>query len=301
MISDYVDQELFDNQCFSGISHVFDTSTIGIPNFMQWSFQYDVVELCTAVKGYCFNHLFSLGYDKVIYLDPDIACFSSIEFLFDLLDNHSILLTPHQLNPARCDIEVIDNELCSHKHGIFNLGFLGLSSSAEAKNFLAWWSSRLYDYCLDDIPNGIFTDQKWCDAVPSYFESYNVVRHAGCNVASWNLCERRISFENGVPWVNETVPLIFYHFTKYFSDGPIMTARHAQSIESVDIWRWYGFLIHEVRHTIPACRRTNRYAFYSDGAPIMSNHRRTFRSKLRSNSCNKEFNPYHSLQEHCFT
>lgn len=294
MISDYVDQDLFDNQCFSDISHIVDTSTIGIPNFIQWSFQYDVVELCTAVKGYCFKYLFGLGYTKVIYLDPDIACFNSIGFLFDLLDGYSILLTPHQLKPAKYKIGVIDNELCSHKHGIFNLGFLGLSSSGEAKDFLSWWSSRLYDFCLDDLPNGIFTDQKWCDAVPSYFESYKIVRHAGCNVASWNLSERRITIFEGNAMVNDSYPLIFFHYTKYFSDGPIMTARYAQTLETIDIWNWYHLLISNIRNILPNVPRDNKYMSYSSGLPICKADRRMFRALYLAGQLAEMPNPYES-------
>ena len=144
ILSDYVDEAVFCNAAMSCFDKVIDIEDIGIPNFLNWASQFNVVELCTAVKGYAFLHIFNMGYERVIYLDPDIACFSPLDFLFQELLEYSILLTPHQLRPAETKQEFIDNELCSFKHGIFNLGFLGLNKSDEASKFLQWWADRLY-------------------------------------------------------------------------------------------------------------------------------------------------------------
>ena len=160
ILSDYVDESVFSSAEMSCFDTVIDIEGIGIPDFQNWTGQFNVVELCTAVKGYAFLHIFSLGYERIIYLDPDIACLSSLEFLFKELLEYSILLTPHQLKPAQTKQEFIDNELSSFKHGIFNLGFLGLNKSDEASKFLQWWADRLYLYCREDTQNGIFTDQK---------------------------------------------------------------------------------------------------------------------------------------------
>ncbi len=37
-----------------------------------------------------------------------------------------------------------------------------------------------------------FTDQRWCDLVPSLFDRVHIERDPGYNVASWNLSTRRI-------------------------------------------------------------------------------------------------------------
>jgi hypothetical protein len=259
ILSDYVDEILFSSAAMSCFDQVIDIEDIGITNFKDWSGQFNVVELCTAVKGYAFLHIFSMGYKKVLYLDPDIACFSPLDFLFRELLQYSILLTPHQLTPAKTKQEFIDNELCSYKHGIFNLGFLGLNNSSEAGNFLQWWSNRLYLYCREDTANGIFTDQKWCDAVPAFFDDYKIIRHPGCNVASWNLCERQISFRDGSLVVDEHFPLVFYHFTKYFGPGIEMTMRYASSVEGIAVWNWYGRRIKDARTKYSEPPRQGKY------------------------------------------
>jgi len=37
--------------------------------------------------------------DKIFYLDPDVAVFAPLSPMLDMLDEASILLTPHQLTP----------------------------------------------------------------------------------------------------------------------------------------------------------------------------------------------------------
>jgi len=259
ILSDHVDDALFSSNALSCFDQVIDIEDIGIPNFSTWAGQFNVVELCTAVKGYAFLHIFNMGYERIIYLDPDIACFSPLQFLFEELLGSSILLTPHQLKPALTKQTFIDNELCSFKHGIFNLGFLGLNNSDEANEFLQWWANRLYLYCREDTANGIFTDQKWCDAVPAFFDNYKIIKHPGCNVASWNLCEREITFKEGSPFVDDHFPLVFYHFTKYFGPGIEMTKRYASSIEGIAVWNWYGRRIKEARTKYSEPPRQGKY------------------------------------------
>lgn len=278
ILSDYVDQEYFENDCFKSIDYVIDPCDVGIPDFHSWCFQYDVIEMCTAVKGYCLKFLLEEGYDAVIYLDPDIACFSSINFLFNTLKKHSIILTPHQLEPAKDLLCLKDHELAAHKYGIYNLGFVGASSSVEGHLFANWWSIRLRDFCLDDIPNGMFTDQKWCDAVPSYFSNYKIIRNYGCNVASWNLAERKIYIREDNIYVNNLHKLVFYHFTKYFKEGYHQTKIYAQTTDTISIWNWYGRTIKKVRSIMPKASRTNKYDYYEDGSPISAEDRRIFRS-----------------------
>lgn len=141
---------------------------LGIPNLQSWIFQHDLVELCTAVKGPMLCYLFDTGAEKVIYLDPDIALFNSLKPIVDLLDKHPVVLTPHQVHPDDEPLAVIDNEIGSLKHGIYNLGFLGVRACAQGLAFAAWWRERLLAHCYDEIPSGLFTDQRWCDLVPAF-------------------------------------------------------------------------------------------------------------------------------------
>ena len=66
-----------------------------IPSFEKFIFRYTILELNTAIKPYVIEKLFEHGYEKVIYIDPDIKVYSSLVPMVNLLDSHEILLTPH--------------------------------------------------------------------------------------------------------------------------------------------------------------------------------------------------------------
>ena len=46
-----------------------------------------------------------------------------------------------------------------------------------------WWAERLYLFCYDDIQNGVFTDQKWIDLAPCFFDTY-IFKHHGYDFAT---------------------------------------------------------------------------------------------------------------------
>ena len=228
-----------ENEPFDEIHWVTE---LEIPNIEGWIFKHGVVEICTASKGPFTKKLLSEGANKVLYFDPDIAIFNSLSQLNELLDQYSILLTPHLLMAEDNHRAILDNEISGAlKHGSFNFGFYGVKGDDEGKTFGKWWSHRLQNYCYDDIPNGLFTDQKWGDLIPSYFENYHIIRDPGCNVASWNLSKRKVYFsDNGTLLVNSS-PLKFFHFTGYDSgSGKTMTSIYSGGNPTIDeIWTWY--------------------------------------------------------------
>src|SRR5205085_5341651 len=86
-----------------------------------------------------------------------------------------------------------DNELSALRHGIYNLGFLGVRNGEEGRRFASWWADRLQQFCYDDIPRGLFTDQRWADLIPAYFPDHKVLRDAAYNVCTWNLTHRNVT------------------------------------------------------------------------------------------------------------
>lgn len=252
---------------------------LGIPDFQAWLFKHDVVEVCTAVKGPFLHQTLSGGADAVVYLDPDTALFTSLAPLEEMLRADDILLTPHLLD-ANDELEaILDNDLSASRTGIFNLGFVMVKAGGEGARFGQWWNDRLLSFCYDDIPNGLFVDQRWCDHVPALFDKVKVVRDPGYNVASWNLSKRQVAVgQDGAITVNGH-PLRFWHFTKLGPTGDAMTKRYAGDNHAVyEIWRWYK---EEVAKTsdpvIP--ERYWAYEAFSDGTKIAKPHRVLYRAR----------------------
>lgn len=191
---------------------------LGIPvnNLNLWIFMHTVVELCTAIKGQALVKFLEEGSEKVIYLDPDIAVFDDLHELEHLMDQYDIIITPHQTIPETEKRDVINNEICSLKHGIYNFGFFAVRNSENGVKYARWWRDRLVEFCYDDIPNGLFTDQRWGDLAPAMFDGVYIWKDAGCNVSTWNLTNRQITFVDGIYYVNGS-KLKFYHFSGFDS------------------------------------------------------------------------------------
>lgn len=251
-----------------------------IENFHSWLFRHDVVEVCTAVKGPMMKLLAEQsGAEKIIYIDPDIAVFSSLEPLVAMLDDASILLTPHQLAPESSNMAILDNERTSLRLGIYNLGFIGIRNNDIGRAFSGWWNDRLLEYCYDEPEKGIFVDQKWCDLAPALFDGVRIVRDPGYNVASWNLSHRHVSIsDSGDVLVNGAL-LRFFHFTKLGELGDRMTQRYArENTEVYELWAWYRRMVE--RHAADGIPDDWWfYGSYSNGERITKEHRELFRAR----------------------
>ena len=250
-----------------------------IPNFENWLFRHRVVEICTASKGPALYHFLERErHEKVIYLDPDIMVLNSLSPLADLLDKHDILLTPHQLSPQLDLGSVVHNEICSLQHGVYNLGFVGVARREQGLAFAIWWRDRLYHFCYDDIPGGLFTDQRWCDLAPAFFSKLYIIRDPGYNAASWNLTDRTITRRvDGVFMANDEY-LRFYHFTGFDSGaGHAATQAYGKGMPAVsELWTIYEEKLKAFGHE-KLGNLTWKYACFPNGEKITDNMRLLYR------------------------
>jgi hypothetical protein len=254
-------------------------SELGIPNFRSWLFKHDIVEVCTAVKGPFLLQACDWGDEAVVYLDPDTALLGSLSPLETWLRTSDVLLTPHLLEPNDDPLAIEDNDVATLRTGIYNLGFVAVRTTGEGLRFARWWNDRLLTHCYDDIANGLFVDQRWCDHVPALFDKVKVVRDPGYNVASWNLSRRKVSVEKDGRILVNGAPLRFWHFTKLGPVGDAMTRRYAgDNFPVYEIWSWYRRQV--ATATDPAIPpRWWAYGVYQDGAPIERAHRLLYRDR----------------------
>ncbi len=208
-------------------------SDLPIRNLPGFLFKYSILEANTAVKPCLLNYLFrQFSIDKLLYLDPDILIFESLDSLRESLQEANLLLTPHLLSPLPKDGRG-QNEHEILQAGSYNLGFLGIRNSLESRRFLRWWSEKLYHQCIVSFENNLFVDQRWMDMVPGLFEGVQVVRDPGYNIAYWNLHERSISLNGGVQ-VNGR-PLRFFHFSGFNPDKPSSISKYQDRYGMADI------------------------------------------------------------------
>lgn len=205
-----------------------------IRNQHDFCYKYSITELSTAVKPYLLKYLIDeKSVDKILYLDPDILITNPLSVLFDELDKHDIILTPHLdkdfpddgLKPGDSNIMV---------SGTYNLGFIGVRKSDNVDRFLLWWQIKLYDKCVTDFAAGYFVDQKFIDYALVLFKDFSIIYDTGYNVAYWNLHSRQIRYMNG-QWLCNNGNLYFYHFSNYKPERPETISAHLTRYSFADM------------------------------------------------------------------
>lgn len=272
-----------------------------IPDWVNMAFKYDVIEFNTSIKPFCFGKLFKEGYEKVIYLDPDIYVTRPLDYIYECLNNKSVVLTPHY-----CDIEEqfdgAVSEETFNKVGIYNLGFCALKNDKVGQEIAKWWQNRLQYKCYSQSSEGLFVDQKWMDYIPGFFPDATCVSsHHGMNVAIWNLHERELFIDEKQGYMirrkktGDEFPLLFFHFSGFDPfETTIINRRHPQF--NVTTYPSFKPIIEEYRERVYANgydrfnKMTYGFNHYFDGSVITPLQRRMFRVYLNDHKV--EFNPF---------
>jgi glycosyltransferase involved in cell wall biosynthesis len=206
--------------------------SLGIPDFRDFAFRYDVMEFNTALKPFMFRQLFERGHSGVVYLDPDIEIFAPLTSVLEQLDQGaSFVFTPHLTRPAERDAYPDDFGIM--RAGTYNLGFLAVGAGDEADRILRWWSRRLRFDCVNDQGRGIFVDQKFMDLVPGFAEHARILRDTACNVAYWNLHQRELAHDGG-EWQVDGRPLCFFHFSGIDVRDPSRLSKYTAAFRGED-------------------------------------------------------------------
>ena len=210
-------------------------SQIGLQDLRREAMKYDILELNTNVKPTFLKYLIEThDLDQVVYLDPDIFVYSPLAPVFEALDaGATAILTPHITTPVN-DGKSPDEQ--DHLYnGTYNLGFIAVRRSDEARKLLTWWEERCLELGFSEGRTGLFVDQKWMNLAPGLFEGIAILRHPGCNMAYWNLQERVLTrnvLDSYV--VNGIVPLCFFHFSGLVINDPAMLSRNTNRFQMSD-------------------------------------------------------------------
>lgn len=197
---------------------------LNIPDFRGFAFRYDIMEFNTAIKPYMFLHLFAMGYEHVVYFDPDIKVYSPITLVFEALNGGaSVVLTPHLTRPAENDTP--PNDLTIMRAGIYNLGFVAFGQHDGVESTLRWWARRLRYQCINAQHEGVFVDQKFIDLVPGFLSDVVILRDTTLNAAYWNLFQRDLD-RDGEHWRIDGEPLVFFHFSGYDPRNSHQLSKH---------------------------------------------------------------------------
>ena len=274
--------------------------------WIDMSFKYDLTEFCTSVKPACFQWVFNNGYEKAMYLDPDIFIFASLDVVYEKLEKYDVALTP-QIAGIHVEYTGEHPEWAMNVNGIFNLGFCAIHKTNLSLKVLDWWRLRLKKECFTDRSVGDFTDQKWMDWMPGLLGNNHlyVFQELGMNMAPWNFFERKLFMADGNIMVkfrtddNEQRKdlLRFMHFAGYdyvkMKEGVIARKRIQNLEDYADLSYATGVYINAIVENKEVFDRyiNQRYSYscYENGDMILSFHRRLYHGM--SLKCNVK-NPY---------
>src|SRR6266576_1000294 len=135
-----------------------------LPDRRRFLFRYTLLELSTAVKPWMFAHLFARGYDRVVYIDPDVVIYSPLIEIDEASPETFLILPPHLTGFIPGDEHPSERTIL--QAGTYNLGFLVVLRQPPLERFLAWWQEKLEFQCVVDTERGLFVDQKWMELTP---------------------------------------------------------------------------------------------------------------------------------------
>jgi hypothetical protein len=258
---------------------------LGLQNLRAVAMKYDILELNTNVKPSFMKYLMkTYGLDGLVYLDPDIYVYKPLEPVFDALGaGATAVLTPHMTAPVFDGKSPSEQDLLYN--GTYNLGFIGVGGTDEARRLLDWWEHRCLQLGFSEGRTGLFVDQKWMNLAPGLFEKVVISRDPGLNMAYWNLHERVLQGAAGRYSVRgaagETVPLRFFHFSGLDDSSPETISRNTDRFtfsdrpELRDLFAAYKAALSSNKGN-PAESLPYGYDQFSDGVTITRLARRLF-------------------------
>jgi hypothetical protein len=255
-------------------------SDLGVPKWRELAFMYDIIEFSTSLKPFIALQLLR-QYEKVIFLDPDTAIFSSLDPILTDLELSPVVVTPHYRKPQ--PDTGYESDLGMMRFGSFNLGFFAVRKGAQAEDFLQWWSKRCIDFSFMESQFGLSTDQKWVAIAPCFFDFLKVSFDSGYNAAPWNTFERKISqFSNGHYFLDDGSRLVFFHFSNFDHSDPQYLNKRASSEKNIS-YEMLEKLGVEYSKTLKAMESriekiAYSYDYMSDGSYISPTLRRAYSS-----------------------
>jgi hypothetical protein len=267
-------------------------------NVDSWGLRYTVIEFSTTIKPFCFKQLWSEGYDKVVYLDPDIVVYRALTSIFSCFVNASIIVTPHFLSIEERYTGGVPLPQILWVGG-FNFGFVAIKNNEWGQKIVSWWERRLDESGYADRWDGLHVDQKWMDLLASLvpLSEVHVCRNLSWNVAFWNLHERYLHFVDNCLIVSPREPsliceedeLLFFHFSGFdYANPDVLHYRHPEW--NAKLYPEYRKLFSEYRSALAkwGFEKFSRIPYHwnttAEGEPIIALNRRLYRKAIEEST-----------------
>lgn len=262
---------------------VVPLSRIGVAGFRKLAFALDATALCCALKPHVARHaLEALGCEGICYFDSDVMLYGPIDEMIGHLAEHEFVLTPHTLGPA--DFSGLPAPRHFMLCGVFNGGMFGIRNSRRSLEWLEWWGRAMLD--PQNVQPRWAYDQPWLAFATVLLPSLGILRHAGYNVAYWNLGERPLARDAAGNWRAGRDRLIAFHFSAYDEATPGQLTRSG-TVSTFRTDSAVRELIGDYEATLRQCAGTTpspAYGFgrFADGKRLTPQQRAFFQARMWS-------------------
>lgn len=189
----------------------------------MWDY-YNAFELCNALRPFAISYTLERWQCRtVLYLDTDVWVTGSFDPIWQGLDRAAFGFSPHITRPYPMD-EKRPAEFVFTQFGTFNSGFLAFRNVPAAHEVLSYLRDRMSRHAFYEPP--VFHGgQEHLDLAAVLFRAdFWLIDHPGCNIAYWNLGERRLERRDDRIVSNDR-EAIFFHLSGHDLHEPSLLTR----------------------------------------------------------------------------
>jgi hypothetical protein len=165
------------------------------------------------------EYMLRMDHDHVMAFDGDTEFYGSLDDLWQILESHHAIATPHRLYAPPRDGKVMCLEqfaMC----GNYNVGLTAFTSTRATMNFVDWWMRESIDNPECEMGRGRFAEQGWYRFVGDFMDRVYICRDQGVNYAFWRYDtpadviynESRDRYEVRDEQRGDFVPLRMFHY-----------------------------------------------------------------------------------------
>lgn len=164
-------------------------------------------EYYVTTKPFLPDYIFNkYGEKELVFVDSDMAFWGNPQEIFEIFQNHSLLITDHELDPIP-------------RAGRYNVGLVGFKNDENCKTFLKWWQDKCIQWCKWTVgPNGAFAEQGYLNILhdkPNKFAGTLSCPQPGINLGPWNIAKHKVGKKAGKLVLDNKFNLITYHYHEF--------------------------------------------------------------------------------------
>lgn len=265
---------------------VIPVAALDVPDGLALLFRHDMSEVPTALLPWLFEHVFSRGYEAVVFLAPHLCLERPLREALSLLETSAdVVLLPSVTAPGATvpssDAATTVTELL--RGGGCSPDFLAIRRTDHTLGLLRWWREAMTLDAQHPGSEGTTDALRWMDLLPTLFERTSILRHPGYNVAAWNLAERRVHRGANGRLMAGNEPLVCWNVSGLDPQDPERLAVPSGSAEGRALFRQMtGDHARRLMALGAAWYAGHPYEFgvFADGSRVRAEDRQRFRRDI---------------------